>query len=326
MSPIKKTLTLTATLLLMAAPFVVFLKAQAITDWWELRNYTAPAAVASLATQDTMTPYSRRVFYVNHPQLVSNVAVFRQDCTTAEQTIVLGCYRSNQAGIFVYNVSDSRLNGVQQVTSAHEMLHAAYDRLSSKEKNYIDGLLQNYYQNDLKDQRLIDTINSYRQTEPNDVVNEMHSVFGTEAPNLPPPLENYYKKYFANRGAVVAFAQNYEGEFASRKNQIETYDQQLTQMKQDIGSLQAALSAQSGQIDADRAKLDAQRSAGQIEAYNAGVASFNAEVDAYNAGVHRLQSEIASYNALVEQRNSIASALASLDQAIDTRLSTQSSQ
>ena len=326
MSPIKKALTLTATLLLMAAPFVVFLKAQAITDWWQLRNYTPPAAVSSLAAQDTMTPYSSHVFYVNHPQLVSNVTVFRQDCTTAEQTIVLGCYHPNQAGIFVYNVSDSRLNGVQQVTSAHEMLHAAYDRLSSKEKNYIDGLLQNYYQNDLKDQRLIDTINSYRQTEPNDVVNEMHSVFGTEAPNLPTALENYYKKYFINRAAVVAFAQSYESEFTNRKAQIEAYDQQLTQMKQDIVSLEATLSTQSSQIDADRAKLDTERSAGQVDAYNASVASFNREVDAYNAGVKKLQNEIASYNALVEQRNSIASALASLDQAIDTRLSTQSSQ
>ena len=72
---------------------------------------------------------------------------------------MLGCYHSNQDGIFLYNVQDARLAGVQQVTAAHEMLHAAYDRLSTKDKNYVDGLLMDYLQERPQDQRIIDTMN-----------------------------------------------------------------------------------------------------------------------------------------------------------------------
>ncbi len=311
-------------LALLALPFVVYFRAQAISDWWQLRGYTPPAAAASLAIQDTMTPSARHIFYVNHPQLIGNVASFRKACTISEQTIVLGCYHPDQKGIDVYSVVDPRLTGVLQVTSAHEMLHAAYDRLSPKDKKYIDGLLQDYYKNDLTDQRLIDTIHAYQKSEPNDVVNEMHSVFGTEAPNLPAPLESYYKRYFINRATITSFAASYQAEFTSRQNQVNADDVQLMTIKHQITGQEASLQTQSDQINSDRARLDSQKSSGDIVDYNAGVDSFNAEIRTYNSGVEKLKVSIASYNQLVDARNSIAAALASLDQSIDTRLTTKS--
>jgi len=310
---------------LLAAPFLVYFNAQALTDWAQLRNYMPPAVVASLASQDTMTAQARHIFYVNHPQLETDANQFRSDCSESEKTIVLGCYHSNQDGIFVYNVQDPRLAGVQQVTAAHEMLHAAYDRLSSKDKNYVDGLLQSYY-NSQHDQRIIDTINAYRQSEPNDVVNEMHSVFGTEIANLPAPLEQYYTRYFSDRAAVVAFANNYEVEFTSRSDQIKADDAQLAQMKAQIDQQEQSLSQQLSSINSERAQLDSQRAGGQIDQYNAGVAAFNADVGRYNAGVASLKSDIATYNALVIERNSIANELTSLDKAIDTRVAPQTTQ
>lgn len=326
MSSLRKALVFLCTLVLLALPFIVWWKAQALTDWWQLRDYTPPAAITSLAGQDTMTPYAKHIFYVNHPQIVSTVSAFRQDCPEAEQTIVLGCYHPDQDGIFVYGVSDPQLNGVGQVTAAHEMLHAAYDRLSSSEKNYIDGLLMNYYNNDLTNQRIKDEIAGYQKTEPNDVVNEMHSVFGTEAGNLPTALENYYTRYFTSRATIVNFADSYQSEFTSREDQISADDAQLTSMKQNIDSEEAVLNTQSQKINNDRAQLDSLRSSGKIDAYNAGVDGFNAEVDAYNSGVQKLKSDIAAYNDLVARRNQIAQALASLSQAIDTRLTTQTAQ
>jgi hypothetical protein len=313
-------------LALLAFPFIVYFKAQALVDWWQLRDYSPPPAISQLAAADTMTDYSRHIFYVNHPDLEANVQQFQADCTVTEQAIVLGCYHSNQDGIFIYDVSDSRLAGVKEVTAAHEMLHAAYDRLSDHDKNYVNGLLEDYYNHDLKDQRIIDEINSYKQTEPKDVVNEMHSVFGSEAANLPAPLETYYAKYFTNRTAVTGFAQNYQNEFTARQAQIKADDAQLAQMNAQIKSEEAALTAQLGKINADRSKLDNERSSGQTAQYNADVPGFNAEVEAYNSGVGRLQSDIKAYNQLVAARNAIAQQLASLDKAIDTRLAPQAAQ
>lgn len=109
-------------LTVLASPFLIWNKQQAIADWWRLRGYTPPANVVSLANADTMTAEAKHILYVNHPQLIANSSTFRQECTQNEQTIVLGCYHSDQNGIYVFVVKDKRLNGVQQVTIAHEEL------------------------------------------------------------------------------------------------------------------------------------------------------------------------------------------------------------
>ncbi|HEX5447994.1 MAG TPA: hypothetical protein VFW90_02220 [Candidatus Saccharimonadales bacterium] len=205
------------------------------------------------------------------------------------------------------------------------MLHSAYDRLSDSDKNYVDGLLQKFYKT-VRDQRIIDEVNGYEETEPDAVVNEMHSIFGTEVASLPAPLENYYDKYFTNRRVVTDFASNYRAEFTSREGKVKADDARLSQMKVQIDAQEKSLNSQLKQINADRAKLDSLRNSGQIDKYNAMVQSFNSEVEAYNAGVGELKEDIASYNRLVAERNSIAADLASLGKSIDTRLTTQSAQ
>jgi hypothetical protein len=314
-----KALTIAATFILLAFPFLIWWKAQALVDWWALRNYTPPVAIASLASQDSMTDYSRHVFYVNHPDLTATVTRFRQECPDSEQTIVLGCYHSNQDGIDIYNVKDPRLEGIQQVTAAHEMLHAAYDRLSSKDRNQVNKMLQDFYGSGRLDQRVLDTIDSYRRLEPNDVVNEMHSIFGTEVANLPAPLENYYKQYFFDRSKLTNYAKGYEDEFTNRINQVNVFDTKLNTLKQQIESEEADLTRRKAKIDADRQNLESLRSSGKFDQYNASVPNYNAEADSYNALITKLKKDIATYNNLVEQRNSIAEELRSLDSAIDTR-------
>src|SRR5262249_17898052 len=122
----------------------------------------------------------------NHPE-IDTKNNFSSNCPNngGEKTVILGCYHPDQNGIFVLGVSDPRLDGVMQVTAAHEMLHAEYDRLNSKDRSYVNGLLMDYYEHDLHDQRIQDVIAAYKLSEPNDVVNEMHAVFGTEIAKLP---------------------------------------------------------------------------------------------------------------------------------------------
>jgi chromosome segregation ATPase len=277
------------------------------------------ANVQQLAKRDTMTSSAQRVFYINHPNIESDVSQFRNDCHENEKTIILGCYHSNQAGIFVYNVTDPRLAGVQEVTSAHEMLHAMYDRLSRSEKKDVNSMLQNYYNNGLHDQRIIDTINSYKQSEPKDLVNEMHSIFGTEIANLPTPLEKYYSRYFINRNAVTSYAAAYQGEFSRREDQLKTYESQLKTLKTQIDNVEQSLNSQQTKIESDRAELDSLKAEGRIAEYNSKVASFNNEVDDYNVLVQRTRTNIRTYNELVDQYNSLAHELASLEKAIDSR-------
>lgn len=297
---------------------------QNIFDWAKLRNYQAPAVVSALASQDTMTPYARKVFYVNAPALEGK-AEFTQCKAQGEQTIVLGCYHGPQNGIFVLTVTDPRLNGVEQVTAAHEMLHAAYDRLSTSDRANVDKLLRDYFNHRLQDERVRQAVEAYRTLEPNDLTNEMHSIFGTEIANLPAPLEQYYARYFTNRGAVAAFAAQYQQEFTSRRDAIKTYDARLTTLKAQIDSLQADLDSKQKQLDANSAKLQQLRSSGDIAAYNAGVPGFNASVNIYNDEVGQVKDLIVQYNTLVSTRNNIVLEAKQLTNEIDSTVAPISS-
>lgn len=322
----KRILSYVLLLALLSLPVVAFLKAQALSDWWRLRDYSPPPTVVELAEQNKMTDYAERVFYVNHPQIEPDAVEFRFECRQNEQTIILGCYHSNQRGIFIFDVQDSRLNGVEQVTSAHEMLHATYDRLGGSQRKQVDKLLTDYYNNNLTDRRIINTINAYKKTEPDDIVNEMHSIFGTEINDLPQALEDYYKRYFSDRKAVVGFANAYETEFTNREARMKSYEAELSRLRASIEKQETSLQVQLNDINNDRARLDNLRDSGQIQEYNSAIGAFNSKVRAYNAAVTQLRSDIASYNRLVEEYNSVARELASLQQAIDTRFTAQTTQ
>jgi hypothetical protein len=318
-------------LVVLASLLLALWQRQAIIDWWRLRNYDPPPSVAALATDTGMTDGARRVFYVNHPELLSNQDQFRQSCPIAEQTIILGCYQSPQSGIYIYEVSDSRLDGVEQVTAAHEMLHAQYDRLSDDEREAIDRQLLAFYESGAVSERVKSTIDLYKQTEPDDLVNEMHSIFGTEVVALPTELESYYQRYFTDRTKVVTFSERYEAEFTSRTQQITDMDNQLAQLKSQIDSQENNLTAQLAALEAEDAKLDFYRNNGDFATFNSLVPSYNAKVNnakvnSYNAGVNKLKKDIERYNQLVNERNSLAAELKGLEQAIDTRLTTQTTE
>jgi len=299
---------------------------QNIQDWFKLRGYQPPAAVVQLAGQDTMNSYTRHLFYLNKPQLLSTVSSFRRYCPEDKNTIVLGCYHPGQNGIFIYNVPDPALAGVQQVTAAHEVLHSVYARLSSKDRAALNNELNDFYKHGLTDQRVLAEVRIYQQTEPNDVMDEMSCTFGTELAILPAPLEAYYKKYFDNRPAIVAYEQQYQGEFTSRQNAIKADDQQLADSKAQIDAQKTALTYQFSQINSDKNHLDSLRSAGQIDAYNAAVPGYNNEIRIYNAGVDKLHNAVDAYNQLVASRNQIASELTTLETALDTRQLPQAAQ
>ncbi|MDB5169234.1 MAG: hypothetical protein JWO41_590 [Candidatus Saccharibacteria bacterium] len=293
---------------LAAGLLIAAVNRQGIYDYVALHGYRAPDVVSSIANEDSMTPRARKIFYVNHP-LIVNKAGFGNDCTSGsskERTIVLGCYHGNQAGIFVLEVNDARLTGVEQVTAAHEMLHAAYDRLSSREKTHINALLLDYYHNQLKDDRIKTTIDAYKQSEPDDVVNEMHSIFGTEIANLPAPLEAYYKQYFTDRSRVAAYADRYQEEFSSRTAAVKQYDSQLAALKIQIDNMNADLKQRYAAITSEQSQLASLRSNGNISEYNAGVPDFNRQVDAYNTEVNTVQGLVDQYNMIVASRNAIA--------------------
>ncbi|HUP26570.1 MAG TPA: hypothetical protein VM124_02930 [Candidatus Limnocylindrales bacterium] len=289
-------------------------------DAFRLRGYQPSLQIVQLANDTSMSGRGRHLFYVYHPEL-NDKDSFNENCKSRgnEQTIVLGCYVGG-VGIYVYNVTDPRLQGITQVTSAHEMLHAAYGRLQGKEKLRIDKLLNQAYTGS-DNTRLKETIEDYRKSGA-DITNELHSILGTEIRNLPPELEQYYARYFDNRLTVVGFSEKYEQAFTLRKQQVLDADMKLQQLKQQIDEAQTDLGNQKTELDQNRRQLDALLAARQYETYNRGVPGFNAQVNAYNAQVRHIGQLIDKYNSLVAERNAIATEEGELIKAIDSRPTT----
>lgn len=167
---------------------------------------------------------------------------------------------------------------------------------------------------------------AYKKTEPNDVVNEMHSVFGSEVANLPRDLETYYQRYFTTRSKVTNYAAGYEAVFTSRLNQVKIYEAQLSTLKAVVDAEKASLATRSAQLQADRATLDGLRSSGRTNEYNSRVAAFNQEVESYNTAVAQLKSHIRTYNYTVDLHNRLAEEIRSLYSSLETGLATQAAQ
>ena len=284
----------------------VFVSRQDILDWARLRGYTPSAQITSVNDSIGLTPLGQKLLYVNRPAVYTSRTDFAAQCPVdMEKTIVLGCYITGDRGIFLFEPSDARLAGVVETTAAHEMLHAAYERLPSEEKSRIDALLTNYYETGLTDERIKKTIASYEQADA-DIPNEMHSIFGTEVAELPAELETYYQRYFSNRKLVLQQLARYQDEFTRREAQVASYDAQLKAQKGQIESLETALKANLARLNSIQAQLTAYESNDNYEPYNALIPTYNNLVETYNDQLDRLSASIVTYNQTVELRNDLA--------------------
>lgn len=288
---------------------------QDILDYLALRNYSPPQRVVQLADETTMQDNMRRVFYINHPEL-QNKTEFRNACPSGEQSIVLGCYIQH-GGIFLLDINEERLNGVMQVTAAHEALHAEYDRLSQDERNRIDSLTEQNF-NSLRNERIKKTVEQYRAKDPAVVPNELHSILATEARNLSPELEEYYSRYFKNRQKIVEYSEKYEQTFVDLENQRDRYDQQLKRLKSTIESNQVEIEGLNKEIEQSKNRLDNLTGSGQTEQYNAAVPEHNGLVNEYNSLIRRTRILIDEYNIVVEKRNSIVTTEQELVESINS--------
>lgn len=301
-------------LLWVAVLTVAFWQHQNIQDWWKLRDYQPSVTVAQLATSTGMTDYGRKVFYLQDPHVQAKEK-FYVSCAEDENTVVLGCYKPG-TGIYILKVDDKRLNGVEQVTSAHEMLHAAYDRLSHSQKKNIDAQLQSAYDG-LGSSEIKAKIDLYKQANA-DILNELHSILATEVEQLPAGLEEYYQQYFKDRQKIVNYANSYKNEFNSRKAKVDVLDKSLEKLVKQIEANNKVLETKQAKLKTESNKLRALLNANDIDAYNTGVRAYNAKLIPFRALISETNQLVSSYRAILAERNKLAAEAQELNRALDS--------
>ncbi|MGH7239249.1 MAG: hypothetical protein ACREHG_04180, partial [Candidatus Saccharimonadales bacterium] len=154
------------------------------------------------------------------------------------------------------------------------------------------------------------------------LLDEMHSIFGTEVTDLPPALNNYYKQYFTDRSKITSYAADYRDTFDNLKQQVATYDSQLKSLKASVDSNEAKAQAMAQDLQIKRNLINSYSASGNSDAYNAAVPGYNSEVDSYNQLARSIGSEIDQYNQIVADRNKLAITINGLGQELNASVPT----
>lgn len=308
--------------ILLAAGWVV-LNRQFVLDQINFMLYSPTEQVATIKAQSGMSDTGKFYFYASQPK-VESADQFNESCARQETgSAILGCY-SNQK-IYVYNVTDPQLNGVEEVTSAHEMLHAVWDRMSQSDKDTTGELLNAAFSK-INDPRLNERMAYYDRTEPGERINELHSILGTEYADLGPALESHYEKYFSNRNKVVALHSSYQAVFDNLKAQSDALSSQLATLKASIDAQSAQYNSEAVSINNDVIALKNSASSvdrtsqSEVDAYNARRQALLNRLDALNSLRDNINKETDEYNAKVVEYNKLVVSTNNLNASLDSTL------
>jgi predicted metalloprotease len=240
-----------------------YLHPQPIIDQITVWQFTPSASVISHTERLSLTERGAFLYYASSPK-VSSKDAFSTECPARADEAdfgILGCYQPSDKTIFLFDVTDARLDGTEDVTAAHEMLHAAWDRLGDDERQRLETLLEVEYDRLSADSAFAERMAFYARTEPGQRANELHSIIGTEVNELGPELEEYYATYFTDRTIVTALHATSNAVFVDLQNQADSILAQLESLR--VG------------IEADYASYSS-----GYTAFNSSVGNFNQRADA----------------------------------------------
>ena len=294
-------------LILLVVGVSVFLNREWLHDFYRGMIYQPSDEMAQIRNDLNLTDRGEFLFNAVRPEL-DGAAEFNSYCRDGESEIaVLGCYTSGN--IYVYNIVDKRLEGIRELTTAHELLHANYARMSESEKTELVADLTRVF--DANRDLLEGEINTYDVSQKQE---ELYVRAGTEVKDLPEVLEKHYAEIFEEQDKIVGYYNSYisvfkslETEMKGLKAEMETikteldtkmeeYEQKVTQLNAKIADFNncaetAGCFASEFEFYGQRAELVTEQTA-LVELYNEInelVEVYNTKVEAYNADV--LQNE-----------------------------------
>lgn len=266
---------------------LLFIFRQNIIDQIVVLTYQTSSDVSAIAENIKLT--EKGMFYLKASRTEINSSEdFNRNCQRKEiNSIILGCYSGMK--IFVYDVkNDERLKGVMSVTTAHELLHAAWDRLGVTDKNKITTLLYVEY-NNKKTSELVERMEYYVRQQPGDEVTELHSIVGTEFRDLDPELENYYNRYFLDRSLLVDQYENYSKVFADLAKRQAELKTEIDRLAESINKDTLTYNNEVANINTLSNQLFAKRSSVDLNDINA-VNQFNSELKSLEFRINALDS------------------------------------
>lgn len=321
MSKISKTISFLLSLACVGGAVWVVLNRQMVLDQLRVWSYQPSSDIQQLASRADFSERGRFQFYATQPRLESS-SEFNSECRRSEKgSPILGCYKQGEDTIHIYNVTDPELDGIKEVTAAHEMLHAAYARLPETERTRLGQLLEAAYER-VKDDKLAERMAYYDRAQPGSQHNELHSILGTEYADLGPELEAHYAAFFHNRSTVVALHGQYSRKFVDIEEQVTALQAKLAAQKAAIEQRKSTYDAGISALNRKITQFNQRAGSGQFRSqaeFQAERATLQAEGQRLEAVRSELLQLIDNYNADVERLNALGAQAERLNRSLDSQ-------
>lgn len=223
---------------------VEILQQPLIQDSWKGLWYEPSEKVTQIEEELALTGTGRRIFRATQPTLEDKDA-FNEHCESHNREVsLLGCYTEGK--IYVYEITRENLASSNDVTMAHELLHAAWERTSSSEKERIKELLEEVQQEN--EAWFEAELQAYKDESK---LEEIWTRAGTKLRDLPDELERIYAKYFQDRLKIVAFYESYQAPFKELQERNESLKKEILATKEQIARERDKYLIEVAELDAE---------------------------------------------------------------------------
>ncbi|MBR3378006.1 hypothetical protein IKG50_01615 [Candidatus Saccharibacteria bacterium] len=217
----------------------------AVVDNMKATGYEPSADMAALINDLSLTSDGTRIMNATRPEL-QEAEEFNQNCNNDKDgSSTLGCYSGSR--IYIYNIARVDLDGIRQVTLAHEFLHAVWERMSESERNELKEPIESIYNTNEDIRKQADL---YRTDER---INELHSFIGSQVSpnNMPAVLRDHYAKYFSEHSKLAAFYNKYHSIFEEAEKRASELKEQIAEHREKINEMKETYTRNNADLSQD---------------------------------------------------------------------------
>ncbi len=260
-------------------------------------RYQPSGEMAEIRASLDLTDTGMRIFNASFPELLEKTD-FNRKCREAEnESAILGCYIGDK--VYVYNITDSELSGIRELATAHELLHAVYERMGDSEKVALVEPLTRVFE---ENQELLGSeIDSYPVSERQE---ELYVRAGTEIKDLPVDLETHYAGIFKDQDKIVDFYNSYIGVFRKIESRLKELLAEINSLKSEIDA--KILEYETG-VSGLNAKIKEFNTCAETLNCFTSTAEFNRQRAAIVAEQNRLKGVYEEANGLISRHNTLVS-------------------
>jgi hypothetical protein len=296
-----------------------------LADQIRVWNFKPTAEINGHIKRDDMSAEGKFLYLASLPKIESKDAINQTCSAVTSATGILGCYVEKTKRIYLLHETDKRIDGAEDVMAAHEMLVAAWDRMSQAQRAPLLAQLKHVLAtNDDPDIDLPDDMSAVRESEPKEADAELYAMVGTEVPQLDAQLEASYAQFFVQRSVITALnAHSLVYIIALRKKAealMSTMDTLYTTIKSREKSLDAAVATLRSNISSFNARANTPGGFASEGQFNADRTALVARENSLKATNTQINDQIDTYNSDLKQVASLAKIALDLAQKLNVTL------